>query len=66
MYNLGLCYLRGEGVKQNDNIAFKLFKDAADNGNKSAMELLSKCYENGWGCDIDKSAANYWKNLSEK
>jgi TPR repeat protein len=66
MYNLGLCYWRGEGVVPNDNTAFKLFKEAADNGNKNAMKSLSTCYELGLGCNMDKSAANYWKDLAEK
>lgn len=39
---------------------FRNFKDGAEEGNKYSMRMLSKCYQEGKGCEIDMVKANYW------
>ena len=41
-YNLRECYRRGKGVEQNLNEARKWLEKTADQGDKSAKELLDK------------------------
>lgn len=42
-YELGLCYLRGDGVEQNGAEAQKWLRRAAEQGHQQARELLSSC-----------------------
>ncbi len=44
---LGLCIRDGLGLEQNFGTAMKLFKLAADDGNKYGNILLGLCYLNG-------------------
>ena len=58
--SLACYYMRGEGVAENREEAFKLFKKAALQGNKLAEFSLCKCYENGHGTDVDIEKAIEW------
>ena len=51
---LGLCYLNGEGVKQNYKKAQKYFESAADQMNAAANYWLGTMYENGTAKDNDR------------
>ena len=48
-YNLGLCYLDGDGVKRNERIAIKWFKKAATQGYDKASDRL-----------LDLGISEYW------
>lgn len=48
---LGAKYFKGEGVEQNFEEAFKLFRQAADQGNRDGIAWLSKCYFYGRGVE---------------
>ena len=57
MYNLGICYVEGNGTAKNCDEAFKCFKKAADNGDDAAQYNLAVCYANGWGVARDDAKA---------
>ena len=60
MNNLGLCYLNGYGVGQNDNEAFKWFSKGAEAGNLTAMTNVGFCYEFGRGTEANPTEAMNW------
>ena len=64
--NVGLCYLQGNGVKENKKEAVKCFKIAA-NKYKSSLGFynLGICYENGFGVcqDYKKAIEMYGKSV---
>ncbi|KAJ3272335.1 hypothetical protein HDV01_005769 [Terramyces sp. JEL0728] len=51
-FALGVCYLNGCGIEQNDFLAFKSFKFAAKQGHARSSLYLSRCYRWGLGTDI--------------
>ena len=59
-YYLGLCYYRGEGIKQNYEDAVKWYRKAADQGNANAQYRLGYCYEHGEGVPLDYEEAVKW------
>lgn len=61
MNSLGICYLNGSGVPQNDELATDWFEKASDNGNPEGAYNLAECYYSGKGRkqSIDK-ALEYW------
>lgn len=46
---LGIILLSGEGVEENDELAFEYLNYSAQNGEKLAYGPLADCYEYGWG-----------------
>lgn len=65
-YQLGMIYLRGEGVEINQKSAAEWFKLAAEQGHMAAQLALADCYTYGWGVEVDESKAEYWKNKSNE
>ena len=61
---LGLTYLKGDGVKQDYNEAFRWFKAAAEQGNYRAQYAIGVCYEYGDGVKQDFKEAYYWYLIS--
>ena len=59
-YNLGLAFLRGDGVQQNDKLAYYWTKRAAENGDKRATLNLANMYLEGRGTKQDESQAFKW------
>ena len=62
--NIGLCYLQGNGVKEDKKEAVKRFKVAAEKcGSGVAYHNLGICYENGFGVrkDYKKAIEMYGK-----
>ena len=62
--NIGLCYLQGNGVKEDKKEAVKCFKVAAEKcGSGVAYHNLGICYENGFGVrkDYKKAIEMYGK-----
>jgi len=58
--NLGECYAKGEGVKQDYVEAVKWFRKAAEQGNVNAQYNLGLCYYNGYGVKQDDVEAVKW------
>lgn len=62
--NIGLCFLQGNGVKENKKEAVKCFNTAAEKcGSGVAYHNLGICYENGFGVrkDYKKAIEMYGK-----
>lgn len=58
--NLGTCYLRGFGCKQDMAMAFNCFKAAAELGHPEGMDNVSACYQFGHGVRKDGELCLYW------
>lgn len=56
-FNLGLMYVRGEGVTQDLNEAIAWFRKSADQGNVMAQVNLGNMYANGEGTPANYSEA---------
>ena len=66
-YNLGLMYVKGEGVIQDYKTAVKWFTLAAEQGHAPAQFNLGLMYENGHGVPQDyKTAVKWWKLAAEQ
>jgi len=63
-YKLGLCYDKGEGVKQDHAEAVKWYQKAADRGIVEAQIALGACYENGKGVEKSISEAVKWYRMA--
>ena len=63
-YNLGNCYLNGEGVAKDYVEAVKWYRKAADQGDAVAQYWLGGCYSNGEGVAKDFVEAYAWYNLA--
>lgn len=57
IYNLGVFYLRGDGVKKDGGAAFAYFTQAAAKEHLGALYNLGYCYEKGVGTAVDKKRA---------
>ena len=56
--NIGLCYLQGNGVKEDKKEAVKCFEQAAEKCSSSVAYFnLGVCYENGFGLEKDYQKA---------
>ncbi|UZO06781.1 uncharacterized protein OCT59_027090 [Rhizophagus irregularis] len=56
-YNLGCCYLHGNGDYKDYNKAFELFKKLAEREYSKGINYLGFCYRRGIGTDIDEKKA---------
>lgn len=59
-FHLGMRYLDGEDVEQNDINAATWIKKSAEQGSEAAQNNLGWMYENGRGVEKDYSKAFYW------
>ena len=57
---IGILYLEGERVKQNDAEAVKWFRKAAEQGDVEAQTILGACYYSGSGVEQDYAKAVEW------
>ncbi len=64
VFNLGVTYYNGDGVRQNYYKAFKCFRDAAERGDSDAQHALALCYQNGQGVTQSDFRANAWMSKS--
>lgn len=64
LLDLGLCYLKGEGVPQNDQHGFSLMERSAKQGNMMAQYNLGVLYRTGRGVDANMEEALRWYHLS--
>ena len=58
--NLGTCYLRGFGCKQDMAMAFSCFMAAAEMGHPEGMDNVSACYQFGHGVKKDSNLSLLW------
>ena len=58
--NLGTCYLRGFGCKQDMLMAFECFKSAAEAGHPEGMDNVSACYQFGHGVAPNTELSLFW------
>ena len=63
-YNLGNCYLYGEGVEKNYEEAVKWYRLAAEQGDAFAQNKLGVCYEKGTGVEQNYEEAAKWYALA--
>lgn len=60
MVRLSVAYRTGDGVEQNDNLAFEWARAAAEAGHPGAMNDLGQMYEIGFISEINDAAAVRW------
>ena len=58
--NLGTCYLRGFGCRQDLKMAFDCFKVAAEAGHPEGMDNVSACYQFGHGVAPNAEMSLFW------
>ena len=58
--NLGTCYLRGFGCRQDMAMAFNCFRAAAELGHPEGMDNVSACYQFGHGVKKDNELCLWW------
>ena len=61
---IGLMYLHGQGVAQDDKTAFDEFLMASDKGDVTSQYWLAYCYENGIGTPVMMAQAWQWYTKS--
>jgi len=66
-YNLGICYINGNGVEQDPVRAFEWFRKGAEQGDTDAQFCLAICYDKGEGVAKDHTKAfEWWYQLAEQ
>lgn len=65
-YSLGVCYFKGKGVAQDEEVAVKWWTLAAKQGNAFAQFNLGECYDEGKGVAKDAKEAVRWISLAAK
>ena len=60
LINLGTCYLRGFGCKQDMALAFSCFQAAAELGHPEGMDNVSACYQFGHGIQKNAELSLLW------
>ena len=63
-FNLGLAYLLGEGVHQDDEAAVKWQKLAAEQGHTRSQLVFGYLYSVGRGAPQDDVYAHMWSNIA--
>lgn len=59
-YELAVALYTGEGVAENEELAFYFFRMAADTGHAGAAYMLGDCLLDGIGCERDRAEALDW------
>ncbi|HTC20572.1 MAG TPA: tetratricopeptide repeat protein [bacterium] len=59
-YRVGYCYLTGQGVRLDEELAVKWLHRAADQGDARSEFNLGNCYEKGWGVLLSLDDAKKW------
>ena len=59
-YNLGVCYMDGNGIAKDMTEAVKWFRKASEQGLAKAQLNLGICYEEGWGVAKNMTEAVKW------
>lgn len=66
MFDLGMMYAKGQGVRQDLKMAFKLFHKSARRGNVDAKFYMGLSFEQGKGVRKQTQLARYWFKLAAK
>ena len=67
LYDLGIMYMRGEGMRKNKQKGFRMLLKAARMGLSDAQTLLGMIYETGhFGFRRNQSAARRWYRMAAK
>ena len=66
LYNIGLAYGQGTGVKQNYVQSLKYALLSAKQGKAEAQFLCGLYYVNGFGTKVDIKKGTYWYSLSSE
>ena len=64
LYELGQCYYKGMGVKQDDTKAMKWWLKAAEQGYSQAIKVVQSSYAMGDLGEKDEVKAAYWETVS--
>ena len=59
-YNVGCCFLYGDGVDADACAAVKWFRRAAEAGDADAQFNLALCYRDGRGVEANEGAVREW------
>ncbi|MBT5524960.1 MAG: sel1 repeat family protein, partial [Rhodospirillaceae bacterium] len=65
-FNLGAMFQDGQGVPQNDKVALKWYRLAAEQGHAKAQFNLGFMYSAGQGVPQDNKTAVKWYRLAAK
>jgi len=60
LYEMGLALVNGDGVKEDEVLAAKLIRKAAEQGHAHAQTELGFMYSVGRGVQMDRTQAVYW------
>ena len=64
---LGLCYCKGNGVRQNLEKGLNLIKESANKNNFKGQNILGGCYYEGCGIEKDfKNAISWFRKSAEQ
>jgi TPR repeat protein len=67
LYELGMSYMNGWGVKEERALALRCFEIAGNWGDMDALTEAARCYENGVGCKRNmRKAARLWRKGEER
>ena len=66
LYNLAVCYERGHGVRQDQELAANYYLKAAQKGVSQAMYNLAQFYLRGVGVKKDRQEAEKWLVLASE
>lgn len=63
---LGNCYLKGNGLEQDEEIGLKWMRLAADNGSLQALRTLAELYESGVGepRSVNETPIRIWQHIA--
>lgn len=64
--SLGLAYLQGVGVIEDEAMGKAYLDTAAHMGRANAQFVLGLCYLNGWGCTVDTNEALHYFEMAAK
>jgi len=65
-FNLGVMYIKGQGVPQDYTMALKWYMKAAEQNNPLAQFDLGVMYTNGEGTEVDMVQAYKWFSLASR
>jgi TPR repeat protein len=54
---LGQLLLDGRGIQKDEQLALSWFSIAARQRHPMAINMMGRCLENGWGCEVDLTGA---------
>lgn len=64
--SLGLAYLQGVGVIEDEAVGKAYLDTAAHKGRANSQYVLAMCYLNGWGCVVDTNDAIHYLEMAAK